>query len=741
MDWLRLDFETRSEKILGGPKSDGIYNYAMHASTKALLLAFKFPRQDVELHEFHLGAMPNRLFKALKDPDQILTAFNSNFERYILQFNLGITVPASRFQDPQASARYLSLPADLETVGEVLNLGPAFKKDKRGEELIKLFSIPQKIKPNKKKGIVASQYFNDWNSHPVEWREFGEYCKQDVIAEEEIARRLNLLGAFPLPERERNIWIFDQKVNDRGIPIDRYFILSARDGAVQSKKEALTAQNELTGLGNANSRAQLLPWAKQRGYPFSTLRKETVQKVLDDVEVNLTDLCRTVLTKRLEASSTTYTKLDTMLRVAGEDDRLHNQLIYMGSARCGRWSSGAVQLHNMARPTSEFENLDNLDAARQMIYERKFDDIKERFKSVLLTVKSCIRTVFVAPPGQRFNVCDLNAIETRVGAWVAVCGPLMDVFVKGRDPYLDFASKIYGIPYDNLWADYKGKNGKERQIEAKRMRQIAKPGVLGAIYRLGPGGWKRDPKGYKDHDENCDAAEVGAKYCQCETVHDMIKGGLWGYAENMGVKMTLEQAEAVVRIFRDSYEEIPECWYELERCVADVLREGTVNVVRTIGPEGCIQFDKIIIKGQGNLLRIKLPSGRYLHYLNARIEMTEMPWNKLDGSPVFKPTLVYAGIDQDTKQWDDYITSNGGKIFENIVQGIARDVLADKLLEIENIGIAICAHVHDEGIGLTPNDPMHPGVSEMERIMSQPVSWAATLPLKADGFESTYYHK
>ena len=214
--------------------------------------------------------------------------------------------------------------------------------------------------------------------------------------------------------------------------------------------------------------------------------------------------------------------------------------------------------------------------------------------------------------------------------------------------------------------------------------------------------------------------------------------------------MSEKQANDVVRIFRNAYPEIggvPDystgfpggIWYILENLVKEVLLGK--NIVRTVGPNDCIRIDKIIITGRGDVLRIQLPSGRYLHYMDARIENTLMPWQDREGNDVYRPALVYAGINQDTKQWENYITSHGGKTFENIVQGIERDILAVKLLEIENLGIEIVAHVHDEGVGLTDNDPMAPGCHEMETIMSTPVNWAPGLLLAADGFDGPYYHK
>src|SRR5216683_3993159 len=319
----------------------------------------------------------------------------------------------------------------------------------------------------------------------------------------------------------------------------------------------------------------------------------------------------------------------------------------------------------------------------------------------------------------RFNVCDLNAIETRVGAWLAGCTDLMKVFEpytdqfgvyqkNGRDPYLSFACKMYCCEYAPLYADYKGKNGKDRKGDAKRKRQIAKPGVLGAIYRLSGGGWGNSPNAYKNHDDDCRAnhtyidqsgkiKKVGVKYCGCEEVRDRIKTGMWGYADNMGIEMSQEQAHEVVRIFRDSYPEICDpqrgIWKQLEVAVADVMHPDHPATVRTIGPNGCVVIDRVnFVDSQGNkerepMMRMRLPSGRYLHYLDARLEPTMMPWKGQDDDgndiDVYRDSLIYAGTNQKTKQWDVWVASHGGKLFENLVQGIARDVLAHCLVQFE----------------------------------------------------------
>lgn len=320
----------------------------------------------------------------------------------------------------------------------------------------------------------------------------------------------------------------------------------------------------------------------------------------------------------------------------------------------------------------------------------------------------------------RLDIADLSSIETRVAAWICGCGNLLQVFKDDKDAYLDFAVKITGIPYETLAKDVKSKDPAIKAA-AKGHRQFAKPGVLGCVYRLGGGGVGKNEHG------------------------DMIKTGLWGYAENYGVEMSMEKAHEMVRVFRESYPEIKQFWFDAEKAVIEVL-EGGPRMKRFLGPDNIIEIDKILIAGRYPLMRIKLPSGRYLHYLDARIEEISMPWKKQnqetgEEEPVFKKALVYAGQNQKTKQWS-VVNAHGGKTLENIVQGIARDVLAESLMKFEfELDLPVVGHVHDESICEVEDDVFSPGVEVMERVMSEPISWAPGLPLGADGFESFYYRK
>lgn len=346
---------------------------------------------------------------------------------------------------------------------------------------------------------------------------------------------------------------------------------------------------------------------------------------------------------------------------------------------------------------------------------------------------------------QRLQVADLNAIETRVGAWIAGCDSLLNVFQpytdhhgtfhrNGKDPYLNFAVNLFQMPYEKLFDDKEGLNGKVAKREAKRMRQIAKVPVLASLYRMGGGEWGRGKASYID--------EVTG-----ERIWDRIRTGLWGFSWGMGIEMTQEMAHQATAVFRNSYPEIcgngfketqKGIWVLIEEAIMDVMTHS--NTTRRLGPNGCFLFDKLTCDSRV-LFRITLPSGRKLHYMDAHIRDTKMNWQNRDtGEDVYRPALWYAHEDQVTGQWTSTHT-HGGKVFENMVQGTARDVLACKLLDFEEHDLPVVLHVHDEGAALVPDDPFSPDLADMIDIMSESVSWAPGLLLGADGFMGSFYHK
>ena len=178
--------------------------------------------------------------------------------------------------------------------------------------------------------------------------------------------------------------------------------------------------------------------------------------------------------------------------------------------------------------------------------------------------------------------------------------------------------------------------------------------------------------------------------------------------------MTDEEIEPLVKAWRKSHPNVVSLWYNLERAVKDAIREpGKRRVVRDLA-----------VGYKDNWLRIKLPSGRYLCYPNTAL---------VDGK------IVYDGVNQYTKKWET-LETYGGKLVENVVQAVARDVLASGMFRAEDAGYEICLHVHDELITEAP-DTAEYSVATLSSLMATVPGWALGLPLAAAGFETHRYKK
>ena len=152
----------------------------------------------------------------------------------------------------------------------------------------------------------------------------------------------------------------------------------------------------------------------------------------------------------------------------------------------------------------------------------------------------------------------------------------------------------------------------------------------------------------------------------------------------------------------------------------------------------CINEPGLLIKGNKGItyqyrngtMWITLPSGRAIAYVGARLHLNSRGmW-----------VIRYMGIDQKTTQWSEQETY-GGKLVENIVQGIARDVLADSMLRLNDAGKTINMHVHDEVVVESVCDEGASELNEVNHIMSQEIPWAKGLPLKTASFLSPFYLK
>lgn len=198
------------------------------------------------------------------------------------------------------------------------------------------------------------------------------------------------------------------------------------------------------------------------------------------------------------------------------------------------------------------------------------------------------------------------------------------------------------------------------------------------------------------------------------------QGGVGAMKQMGGEKMGLSEDEMndIVNNWRNANPAIVRLWKDVEDAARMVIRSG-----EPVSVKGLKFFMSL------GALMVRLPSGRCLSYPRPAIGQNRFG----------TASIQYEGVSQTTKQWGVQETY-GGKLVENIVQGIARDCLAVTILRLEEQGFPIVFHVHDEVIIEAPEDGVHT-LEAVEEIFRTPIPWAPDLPLKGAGYKTKYYLK
>ena len=197
-------------------------------------------------------------------------------------------------------------------------------------------------------------------------------------------------------------------------------------------------------------------------------------------------------------------------------------------------------------------------------------------------------------------------------------------------------------------------------------------------------------------------------------------GGSVGALTAMGaLDMGLAETELkpLVDAWRDANPNIVGLWYDIE--------EAALTAIRTRTP---VKHRGLTFSVESGIMFINLPSGRRLAYMQPSIG--ENHWGN--------PSINYWGVGTN-KKWQ-VLETYGGKLVENIVQAIARDLLTHALHTLDDAGHRIVMHVHDEAV---IDEPCDSGatVESVCKLMATPPDWARGLPLDADGYECSFYMK
>lgn len=701
---LHIDIETYSSVDL---KSSGAYKYAESIDFEILLICYAVDSGPIVTLDLASGdLMPQGFIDALFDPEYEKHAHNAAFERICFRA-AGYDVPIEQWHCNAIKSGYCGLPLSLGQISKALKLTDKGKLA-TGSALIRYFCIP--CKPTKTNG---HRHRNLPHHNPEKWEDFRVYCAGDVIAERHIG---SLNKKYQITAFERSLYILDQQINDRGILIDLQFAKNAI--ALDDINATIVNQKikDISGIDNPNSTAQLRAWLSEAMQKeIKSLAKEEIPKLLDEAEAGTVSelLQDSLVPLRTELDNVEFeNSKQYQSEAAGVNKRIENVKYWLSQITKEGTVSDILKLRQRGSKTS----IKKYYAMLACICSDERGRGLFQFYGASRTGRWAGRLIQLQNLPQN-KIKDLQTAR--------------DLFATGDFEIVSMAySRISDILSQLIRTAFvapKGKTFAVADFSAIEARVIA---------WLAGEQWRIDI--FKGHGKIYEASAAMMFNVPIEEVTRenglRAKGKVaelaLGYQGSVGAleimggeRMGLSKTEmkAIVTKWRLANPAIVRFWKKTEQLAKLAVR----NRKRYVNKMGNLAFDC-----DGTVLTIELPSGRKLFYRNPSFGQNKF------GSE----SLRYKGIHQVTRQWT-WVDTYGGKLVENIVQAVARDLLAVSLIRLDKAGFDLVMHVHDEAAAEVLIEKQTEKLDEMCAIMGQDISWAKGLPLNADGYLTPFYKK
>ena len=652
MRYVVADFETASRADL---KKIGAWKYSQDMSTFMLCLSIKVvtdgrPAPSRVLSEKQIFALDPELMALAKDPEVIFVAHNGSFEEGMWENHMVPAgyppLPPERWHDTMAVAAMKALPLGLDAVVTALEL--PVKKDMEGQaHMLKM------CKPDKDGG---------WSHHtPENLQKLYDYCAGDTDAQYGVYVATKGLGAA-----ERHTWVLDQRINQRGILIDREFVHACIDVLDQVRIPMTERFIQITGV-KPTQREKVLNWVNDQGVPLGDMRKATLDAILDpDDEFGIEDFSEPlpyhvheVLTLRRSLASSSVSKLERMLACAGGDGRVRYTTQYHG-ARTGRDAGRLIQIQNY--PRGEIGSRQGLtaDALADAILTRDVDHIRDIwgddiFSAIISSLRSCI----VPEKGKVIVAGDYAAVEARNLLSFAGQHDRVEQMHAGLDVYSETASLIFKRPVN-------------RKDPAQAMEgQIGKNTFLGSGYGLGP----------------------------------------VGFRARFAPKESIELAKLAIDTYRKEVAPmVPKFWYGLWQASVDAVYCDHAKAYEYAG----IEFRK-----ENDFLTMRLPNGKKIWYHRPRKAKTYDPQGNERPAWTF---MSYQG-----KKFRRHLAWHG-MVTADAIQGSARELMVGAMKRAESANLRTIFKVHDELVFEEPDRPDL--VATVKQVMEDVEPWAIALKFR-----------
>lgn len=694
----------------------GVVNYAAHPSTEVLSIAYDL-KDGLGPRLWLPGMPPPQDLIEFVANGELVAAWNASFEYWVWLFvcnkRMGWgELPFWQLRCDMAKAQAFGLPGKLE------NAGPAIEspqlKGTEGMRLINKFSKPQnplKTKPDRRRIFMTDE--------PEDGPKFIQYNIQDIVSEASIAALVP-----DLSETELAVWLYDQTINVRGVQIDITAVENFISIIEQAQDKYRTELMQLTGgtVKTESEAAKIRGWMSTKGVVIESLDEDTVTTTLEKLRNNPPPILGTtkiirVLEIRQLLSSAAVKKLFSMKLKSSEAGRMHNIFTYCGAQKTARWAGrdiqpqnfpsagikmaacracGAVNWHKADKCSDCGDFVEGFDshewdekgveAVLRTASYKNLSLFENRWGSPLAAISACLRGMLTCAQGNELLCSDFSAIEAVVLAMMSRCQWRIDVFNTHGKIYEMGASKISGIPFEEILA-HKQNTGEHHPLR----KTIGKVSELASGYQGWIGAWKNFGADKFMSDDEMKKAILKWRADSPEIVE------FWGGQYR-----------------RTGYRQTTPELYGVEGCA----------IAAVMNPGQAFEHNGIQFGVKDDILYIQLPSGRSLTYHEPVLFDTTDPL----GIPIKQ--LTFMGVHPTSKKWvrrDTY----GGRLTENIVQAVARDIQASSIMLLEQANYSVVLHVHDEIISEVKEGTG--SIEEFESIMSTMPAWAADWPIKATG--------
>lgn len=490
----------------------------------------------------------------------------------------------------------------------------------------------------------------------------------------------NKLSRFEFPLLERRIYAADQRINDYGIKADLHLAKAAQSMDEQYKERLATLARDKYGIDSLKSMPQLKKFIYDRtGAIVTSLNKASIDDVINEIRASET---------ATDEDKRAVLEVIDLRKEVGKTSNAKYTAILASAGRGDRIRGlfryyGANRTGRWAGRLVQLQNLpqnhiEELDEARQLAKMNDLDMMELIYDKPTHILSQLIRTAFIAPEGYTFSVADFSAIEARVIAWVAGEEWRLDLF---KDPKAD----IYCASASKMFG-----------VPVHKGDELRQRGKV---------------------------AELALGY-----------GGGVNALTTMDTKKALKDDEKpeILSKWREANKKVVSLWKSLENAAKKCISTRTAQVFEIDS------LASIIFRYESGAMTIEIPSGRKLFYPSARLGSRTIQGVNGDFDV---QDISYFGQDQTTGKWVKLHTY-GGKLTENIVQAISRDLLANAIFKVFDLGYSIVLHVHDEIAAEIPKDGKEETVlQQMIDAMCTAPEWAANIPLRAAGYITEYYKK